>query len=210
VEKLAPIQTLIEYALSPMPSRTLQDGDFGRIHRLDDQTLTGDGTTQSFTIGTATYPYRPKGLFELFVGGTTEDKRYQVVDEVRYTYLYNNNNSQQIAYEWYDTANDLWKIKINPIPSNLAVITYSYFYMPPVRTLTTDNIPAYNNNIIARAALASIYHAEDELSKEQQQEQEVEMLINDALSVENTPSIGQMQSMGAIENQDKQRGIGSY
>lgn len=184
---------------------------FWRLHRLDDQSLgTGDGTTTAFTIGSATYPYRAKGLFELFVGGTTEDKRYQVVDEARYKYLYNQDNSAQLVYEHYDVANDRWQVKINPAPSNGAAITGSYFYMPPTRTLTTDVIPCYSSDIIARSALATIYHAEDELSKEQQQLQIAEQLIGEAIGIENTPAIGQRYSMGAIENQSRQRGLGTY
>jgi len=184
---------------------------FWRIHRLIDQAIgTGDGTTSAFTIGSSTYPYRPKGLFELFVGGTTEDKRYQVVDEGRFKLLFNQDNSVHIAYEYYDVANDVWKIKINPTPSNTLAITGSYYFMPPTRTLTTDSIPCYNDHIIARSALAAIYHAEDELSKEQQQLQEVEQLIEEAIGIENTPAIGQTISMMAIENSSRPMGIGTY
>lgn len=184
---------------------------FWRIHRLYSQSLgTGDGTTTDFTIGTATYPYRAKGLFELFVGGTTEDKRYQVVDEGRYTYLFNQDNGAKICYEFYDAATDLWKIHINPAPKSGDAITAGYYYMPPTRTLTTDSIPCYNDHIIARAALADIYHAEDELAKEQQQQQIAEQLIGEAVGIENTPAVGQLYSFGAIENQNKNRGLGTY
>jgi len=184
---------------------------FWRIHRVYAQSLgTGDGTTTDFTIGTTTYPYRAKGLFELFVGGTTEDKRYQVVDEGRYIYLYNQDNGAKICYEYYDAATDLWKVRINPAPKSGDAILAGYYYMPPTRTQTTDSIPCYNNNIIGRAALADIYHAEDELAKEQQQQQIVEQLISEVVGIENTPAVGQTYSFGAIENQNKDRGLGTY
>jgi len=184
---------------------------FWRIHRVYAQSLgSGDGTTTDFTIGTATYPYRAKGLFELFSGGTTEDKRFQVVDEGRYTFLFNQDNSIKIAYEFYDASTDLWKVRMNPAPSTGDAITAGYYYMPPTRTLTTDSMPCYNNQIIARAALADIYHAEDELAKEQQQQQITEQLIGEAVGIENTPAIGQQYVFGAIENQNMRRGIGTY
>ncbi len=184
---------------------------FWRIHRLYAQSLgTGDGTTSEFTIGSSTYPYRAKGLFELFVGGTTEDKRYQVVDEARYIYLYNQDNGSRICYEFYDVSTDTWKIHINPVPKLGDAITAGYYYMPPDRTLTTDSIPCYNDHIIARGALADIYHAEDELAKEQQQQQITEQLIGEAVGIENTPAVGQAYSFSAIENQNKNRGLGTY
>lgn len=184
---------------------------FWRIHRLDDQSIgTGDGTTASFTVGSATFPYRPKGLFELFVGGTTEDKRHMIVDEAKFKNLFNMDNSTPMVYEWYDQTNDLWKIKINPIPKSGDAITGSYYFMPPDRTATTDVVYCYNNNIVARGALSDIYHAEDELLKEQQQDQIVEELIQEAMAIENVPAVGQTYAMTAQENSSRPNGIGTY
>lgn len=182
---------------------------FFRIHRLENQTLIADGTSD-FTIGTATYPYRAKGLAELFVNGTTEDRRYRVLDKETYIDQFNRNNSLNIAYEWYDDANDLWKIHYTPAADVGKTITYTYYYSPPTRTATTDPVVSYNTQVLAHLALAEIYHGEDEIQKSQLSMQLAASLVNDALAVENTPAHGQTYAMGAIENSQFSRGIGTY
>jgi hypothetical protein len=182
---------------------------FWRIHLLKDQTTTGDGSNSNFTIGSSSYPMRAKGLTEVFVGGTTEDKRYQVVDFSQFKLLYNGNNAAQIAYEWYDATNDLWKMKINPTPGNGDTITYSYFWEPPTRTSTSDTVVCYNMDILFRLALAYIYEGEDE-DKYKEQLALAESLIDETTGMENSPAQGQLYVMGAIENISKNRGIGSY
>jgi len=180
---------------------------FWRTHLLRDQTQVGDGTG-SYTIGSPQYPMRMKGLMEVFVGGTTEDKRYQVVDFNAFKNLYNSNTANQMVYEWYDAANDLWKVKINPSVSLSSTITYAYFWEPPKRTLPTDVVVCPNMRIIALLALAEIYESEDEDDKAIDKKQEAEILINELIGLENTPAINQLYTFGnALSNY---RGIGSY
>lgn len=190
--------------------------DFSRRHNwrifiLPDQTQTGDGTTSNFTVGSVTYPYRStgKGLIEVFVGGTTEDKRYGVVDFLKYKNEYNKNNSTKLAYEWYDVANDLWKVKINPTPENGAVMTYSYTWEPPTRTSTSDAVLCPSLDILARLALAYTYEGEDE-DKYQEELALAEIQIAELVAKENSPAPNQLYAMGAIENSIRPRGFGTY
>lgn len=184
---------------------------FFRIHLIKDQSLgTGDGTTSTYTIGSATYPMRMKGLTEVFVGGTTEDKRHEILDFADYKVRYNNNNSALIAYEYYDQANDLWKVKVNPVPSSGDAVTGSWYFIPPVRTLTTETVLCENPAIITHLALAKLYHSEDELQKEQLELKAAEDMIAELMGSENAPAVGQTYSMKATENTGRNRGIGSY
>jgi hypothetical protein len=95
---------------------------------------------------------------------------------------------------------------INPAPAITETTTYSYFWEPPTRTLTTDAIICPNPKIISLLALADLAHSEDELQTEQLLKNEAEQLIAELIGLENTPAINQTFSMGAIEG----RGIGSY
>ena len=184
---------------------------FFRIHLVKDQSIgTGDASTSTFTIGSTTYPMRMKGLTEVFVGGTTEDKRYEVLDFADYKVRVNNNASARICYEYYDQANDLWKVKINPVPSSSAAITGSWYFIPPTRTLTTDLVLCEDPNIIIHLALARLYHSEDELQKEQIELKASEELVGEMMGKENSPAVGQLYQMGAIENKGRNRGVGTY
>lgn len=180
-----------------------------RIFRLMDQTAAGDGSSSSFTIGSAAYPMRPKGLFEVFVGGTTEAQRHSIVDAAEFKVLYNRNNSALLAYEWYDVANDAWKMKVSPTPANGDVITYSYFWVPPTRTAANNAVLSQNFDILARLALAYTYEGEDE-DKYKDQLMLAENLINDEMGKEIAPAPGQLYSMGNPTNFTRPRGIGSY
>lgn len=180
-----------------------------KLFLLPDQTQTANGTDTSFTIGSATYPMREKGLSEVFVGGTTEDKRYEIVDFFRYKVLYNQNNSARICYEWYDVANDLFKVRINPTPANGDVITYSYFWVPPTRTATSDAVISPNLDILARLALAYTYEGEDE-DKYQDELMIAEKLIDEEFGKSNSPAVNQLQKFDSITNAIRPRGIGSY
>lgn len=191
-------------------SRAEQDlakRQFFRIHLVKDQSIgTGDGSTSTFTIGTTTYPMRNKGLMEVFVGGTTEDKRREVVDFAQYKELYNSNGSANIAYEYYDQANDAWKVKINPVPANNDAITGSWYYIPPTRTATSDGVVTSDPYIIAYLALGDIYHGEDELQSEQLARQEAENRIAEMIGNENSPAINQTYQM----QPGTRKGIGTY
>lgn len=195
-------------------SRSEQDlakRKFFKIHLAKDQSIgTGDGSTTAFTIGSATYPMRLHGLSEVFVGGTTEDKRYTVLDFHNYKNTYNQNNSARIAYEYYDQANDLWKVQINPAPSSGTAVTASWFYTPPTRTLTSDIVVCQDPYIIAYLALGDIYHGEDELQLEQQARGEAEQRIGELTGIDNAPAVNQRIEMSSSINQLRPRGIGTY
>lgn len=180
-----------------------------RTHRVNDAAIVAAGTATE-TIGSATLPMRTKGLTEFFVGGTTEDKRYAIVDFNAFKNLYNNNNTTQMVYEYFDVANNVWKVKINPTPTASLAITYSYYYNPPVRTLTTEKVLCDNPLIVAHLALADIYGSEEELEKQQIEQNKAEELIGELEGYEEMPAINQLYIPGAIENQSRSRGIGSY
>lgn len=183
-----------------------------KLFQMKDQTISGDGTND-YTIGSATKPYRTKGLSELFVssdGGTGESSRYQIVDFQKFKNIYNTNNSEKMVYEWYDEANDLWKVHINPAPEASDTITYSYFFLPPKRTETSDDVICVNMEALARFTLAEIFDTEDEFDKATDQRNMAEQIIADEMGWENTPHIGQAYSMESVENQIRGRGIGNY
>jgi hypothetical protein len=159
---------------------------------------------------------RMKGLTEVFVATTTstdktqEADRYTIVDFNTYKKLYNSNNAEQMVYEWFDTANDLWKMYINPAPAATKTITYTYYWEPPTKTLTTDTIICPNPAIIADLALAIIYEGEDEREYMMEKKNEAEQLIAEVISKENSPAINQRYSMAAVENAVRDSGIGTY
>lgn len=181
---------------------------FWRTHLLRDQTTTSTGSAD-VTIGSSTFPMRMKGLTELFVDGTLESSRYEIVDFNVFKIRYNNSNSDRMVYEWYDATNDLWKVHINPTPETGKIITYSYYWEPPTRTATTDVIVCPNVDIIARLTLASIYEGEDE-DKYQEQLMLAESLIDEYVALENSPAVNQLYTVSAIENASRPRGIGTY
>lgn len=182
---------------------------FWRTHYLKNQTMSGDGGAD-YTIGSSTFPMRMKGLAEVFVGGTTEDKRYQIVDFNAFKNLYNRNNATQVVYEWYDATNDLWKVRINPVVPSGTTITYSYFWEPPKRTLTTDLVVCPNIKIIGLLALADIYDGEDESESADAKKQEAEQLIAELTGLENAPAQNQLIQIQPIESQIQSRGLGTY
>lgn len=181
------------------------------FHRKN-QTMSGDGTND-YTIGDSTYLYQEKGLSELFVssdGGTTEDKRYAIVDFHRYKNIYNNNNATKIAYEWYDSANDLWKIHINPAPSASDTITYSYYWQPAKKTSSSSTVYCPDMNILAYLTSADIYTGEDEPELAQDALQFAENIIQEIFGKSNTPHVNQTYAMTSITNSISFRGIGTY
>lgn len=181
---------------------------FWRTHHLKDQTASGSGVN-SYTVGSSTFPMRMKGLSEVFVGGTSEEHRHQIVDFNAFKSLYNTNNSVKVAYEWYDATNDLWKMYINPAPASGQTITYSYFWEPPKRTLPSDVVVCPNIRIIALLALGDIYEGEDEGDLAAEKRQEAEQLIGEIKGIEEAPAVNQTYSF-ALNQNVQNRGIGSY
>lgn len=188
---------------------------FWQFYRLDDQTQVGSAVN-NYTIGSSTYPMRMKGLTEVFVATTTdtdktqESQRISIVDFNTYKNIYNQSNAAKICYEWFDTANDLWKAHINPAPTALETITYTYYWEPPVKTATSDEILCPDVNILARLALGDIYEGEDEQDLADKQKNIAEQLINEYVGKDNAPAVNQIYTMGSIENSLRPRGIGSY
>jgi len=188
---------------------------FWRFYRLEDQTQVGDGT-KNYTIGSSTYPMRMKGLTEVFVATTTdtdktlEASRIALVDFNTYKVMFNANNAQKICYEWFDAANDLWKLHINPAPAATETITYSYYWEPPVKTATTDKILCPDVKIIALIALADLYDGEDETDLADRKRNEAEQMISEYIGKENAPAVNQLYGMGAIESATVTRGVGTY
>lgn len=186
---------------------------FWRTHLLIQSSnvapTTGNGTTTSFVVGTTTYPFRMKGLAEVFVGGTAEENRYQIVDYMVFTNLVNRDSAARICTEWYDVVSDVWYVTINPVPANGDAIYVSYFWEPPTRTSTSDTVVCPSMDIIFRLALAYIYEGEDE-EKYKEQLAIAEALIDELTGLENTPSVNQLYTVGAIENSVKSQGMGTY
>lgn len=165
---------------------------FWSLYSLVNQTKTSTGVND-YEIGSATYPYRPKGLSEIFVGGTTEFYRYTIVNESDFLFQFNQNNADKLAYEWYDVANDAWKIHINPDTSG-DTITYSYYWQAPAVTSTSSAVYTPDPDIIARRALAYLYEGEDE-DKYTEMYQLSEQMANSWDQIEDTPNVGQTQTM---------------
>jgi len=182
---------------------------FWRTHYLKDQTISSSGTGDE-TIGSTLYPMRMKGLSEVFIGGTTEDKRYPVVDFNAYKLLVNGNSAERICYEWYDKTNDFWKVHINPTPTAAQTIYYSYFWEPPTLTLTTDIVVCPALKVIALIALGDIYLGEDETQKALLSKQDAEQIISELEGIESAPAENQTYQMQSAENLPRFRGIGTY
>ena len=180
---------------------------FWRTHLIKDQTVVGTAAND-YDLGSATYPFRPKGLTEVLVAttGDSPTQKYSIVDFNNFKDLYVGNSYEYMVYEWYDVANDKWKMHINPAPAITETITYSHYWEPPTRTTSSDAVICPNPKIIALLALADLAHSEDEMQTEQLLKNEAEQLIAELIGLENTPAVNQTYSMGAIEGQ----GIGSY
>lgn len=189
--------------------RALAKRRLWKLFILPNQTDSGDGTND-YEVGSATYPMRLQGLSEVFVGGTTADKAYQIVDYHKFKELYNQNNANQIVYPWYDAANDAWKMHINPAPESGVTITYSYFWLPPKRTSSSDSVYCIDMEALARLSLAEIYEGEDEDDKAFDQKQIAEQIITEAIGHDNSTNYNQLFKFDAIENATQNRGIGGY
>lgn len=188
---------------------------FWKFYLLADQTQVGSATN-NYSVGSATYPMRMKGLTEVFVAKTAdtnktqESMRYTIVDFNTYKNIYNNSNSSRIVYEWFDAANDAWKMHINPAPAATETITYSYYWEPPEVTATTSAIICPDMEIVARLALAQIFEGEDEQDLADKQKNIAEQLVYEYVGKDNAPAVNQIYQVDAIENASYIRGIGSY
>lgn len=181
-----------------------------KFYLMPNQTTTGTAAND-YTVGSATYPMREKGLSEVFVwptatGSQDETYRYDIIDFNAFKATYSGNNDEQVVYEWYDKANDAWKMHINPAPEATDTITYSYYWEPPALTATTDYCVCPNPKIIALLASAEIHEGEDERDIAKEEKNEAEILISEMIGTDNMPAQNQLYSMGAIENS----GIGNY
>jgi len=188
---------------------------FWKFYLKPDQTQVGDATND-YTIGSATYPMRFKGLTEVFVAKTTdtvktlESMRHTIIDFNTYKNLYNQSNSVKIVYEWFDSANDLWKMHINPAPAATDTITYSFYWEPPEITLASEYVICPNTRIIAYLALAEIYDGEDEGDLADKRRIEAEQLIAEVIGQDNAPAVNQLITMYPIESATSSTGIGTY
>ena len=176
---------------------------FWNVYHLNDQTITSTGVGD-YEIGDSTHPYRNKGLSELFIGGTSETNRCNIVDQKDFRSLYNRNNAETMVYEWYDTTNDKWMIHISPDTSG-DTITYSFYFQAPAVTTTSSPVYTPDPDIIARRALAYMYEGEDE-DKYVTQFQLSEQMAKSWDEIEDTPNVNQTYSMTPPSTY----GIGSY
>lgn len=172
-------------------------------------TVSGDGGAD-YTIGDATYPMRLHGLTEVFVGGTTEDKRYEVIDYHQFIVQYNRNNAARIAYEYYDAANDAFKIHINPSVDTGTTIYYSYYWCPPTRTSSSDAIVCPDMEILVNLTVADVAENADEKEEADSYRNKAEILYSDAAGREDSPAQNQLHVMGSIDNAIRPRGYGTY
>jgi len=188
---------------------------FWKFYLKPDQTTVGSAVND-YTIGSSTYPMRFKGLTEVFVAKTSdtvktlESMRHTIIDFNTYKNLYNQANSVQIVYEWFDSANDLWKMHINPAPAATQTITYSYYWEPPEITLASEYVICPNTRIIAYLALAEIYDGEDEGDLADKRRIEAEQLIAEVIGQDNAPAVNQLITMYPIESATTSTGIGTY
>lgn len=185
---------------------------FWKFYLMPNQSVAGSGVND-YTIGSATYPMRYHGLSEVFVSDsstTEEDERRAIIEYNTYKNEYNRNNTAKICYEWYDKANDVWKVHINPAPAATDTIYYSYYWEPATLTATTDYCICPNPKIIALMALAEILEGEDEGDAAKEKKNDAEMLISELFGQDNSPAQNQLYAMGNIESVIKTQGLGNY
>lgn len=173
-------------------------------HLVMDVAVTGTATN-AYTIGSTLYPMRKGGLDSVYVGGTLNTDKYTLISQEEFRERYNSNNSAKIAYEYYDTANDLWKVYINPAPDTGAAIKYSYYYLPATRTATTDSVISPNREVIARLALAYILEGEEEYDLADAYKNESEQMISELIGLENEAPKGSTRTFST-----PYKGFGTY
>lgn len=173
-------------------------------HLLSDLTMSGTGAN-AYTIGSSTYPMRKKGLVNVFVGDQLSTSEHEIVDKLEFRSRYNQNNSAKLAYEYYDVANDEWKMYISPAPESGVTIYYSYYFLPPERTATTDSVISPNPDMIARLALAYILEGEEEYDLADAYKAEVAQMLTETTGLEQQRNTGYSSTFGS-----PYKGIGAY
>lgn len=169
-------------------------------------TVTANGTDQDFTIGSTAYEMGPGRLSEVYVGGQTESYKYQIISPEDYKYIMTQDDTSQVCYEWYDVANDAWKVHLSQIPVNATVIYYTFYFLPPKKTTTAQYVMSPDIDIIARYALAYIFQGEDE-DKYQTELQMAEAMLAKYEQDDDSPNIGQTITFGVPSSTD---GLGTY
>ena len=203
-------ETTVDSSAKRIRAVARSDADFANrrfwhFYRLPNQTMSGTGSND-LTIGDTNHPCRVHGLSELFVGDTIEGNRFEIVSYETFKVRYNNNNSDKICYQWYDAANDLWKVHFSVIPTVSETVTYTYYWEPATQTTTTDTVITPNPDIQARLANAYIYEGDDE-DKYQDQLAIAEASISEEEGKEEQPNVGQVQVFGMPA---RTLGFGSY
>lgn len=178
-----------------------------QLFRLPDQTTIGTGSSV-YTLGSSTYPARPNGLLEVFVettgssNMTPESARKTVVPFEKFKSYYNSDSTADIVCQYFDVANNEWKMKINPSPESTETITFTHYWTPATVSQTTDKVYCYDPMIIARLANAYLYENEDE-DKYQDQLQLAENLIQKWEQIDDETPVGELLSV-----ESSIRGIG--
>lgn len=175
------------------------------LNQINNQTITSTGVA-TYTVGSTDYPLREKGMIELFVDGTAETNRYTICDAKTFKQLYNDNPLNQLYFVEYVPATDIWQVTISPTPETGITITYSYFWTPPERTLTTDSVVCIDMEALARLALAEVYDGEDEPEKAAIERNKVEQILSGAQQIDDGPATGQTY----VDSGNNSSGIGNY
>lgn len=183
---------------------------FWLIHLKRNSTVTADGVNQDYTIGDSTYTMRKNGLAEVYVGGLTEDKRYELVDFMKYQNLINQNPTGQYVYEWYDQANDLWKLHLSKLPDNGTTIYYSHFYIPIDVTSTSSTVICYDMDYIISSVLGFVYQSEEDPETAAMYKNEAEQTMKAMEGLEEAPAHNQLKTMSPYQSGTRDRGYGTY
>lgn len=165
-------------------------------HLLQNQTITSTGVN-TYTIGSSNYPMRKKGLVEVFINDLQPSSQYEIVDQLDFRKRYNADNAAKLAYEYYDIANDEWKLYISPTPEVGATIYYSYYFIPPERTSVNDYVVSPNSDMIARLALAFILEGEEEYDLSDSYKSQVEQMLSEMFGLEAQKNTGYSGTFGS-------------
>lgn len=175
-----------------------------KLFYLPDQTITTDGSA-TYALGSSNYPLKQKGLMEIYVGGTGSEHKYQIIEPFEFKDRFSRKPTDHICYTTYDPVTDSWNVTISPTPDDNVTITYSYYWMPPERTATSDVVLCVDMEGLARLSNADLYDGEDEPEKAAIERNKVEQIFSDELSEEDSPGMTQTISFGSTNS-----GYGNY